>query len=235
MNVQGNSYTIVYAIILVVVMATALTITAVSLQPRQDQNIRVEKMQQILLSVHINSDAETAEELFAKVISESYVVDSLGNDKQGVTAFTVDLKKQLALPASERDLPVYKCTLEDGGVKYIIPVRGKGLWGPIWGYVALNADCNTIYGAVFDHKGETPGLGAEISTDWYQARFVGKKLYNNEMKFVSIQVMKAGKADESNPHQVSAISGGTITSKGVEQMLKETIMPYQEFFKKVRE
>jgi Na+-transporting NADH:ubiquinone oxidoreductase subunit C len=106
---------------------------------------------------------------------------------------------------------------------------GKGLWGPIWGFVALEGDYNTVYGAVFSHKSETPGLGAEISEAFFQEPFEGKTIYNTEGKLVSIDVKKGG-AGDSNPHAVDGITGGTITSVGVQEMMKRTFGIYDTYF-----
>ncbi len=125
-------------------------------------------------------------------------------------------------------------TTPEGKKKYIIPVRGKGLWGPIWGYVALNDDYNTIYGTVFANEKETPGLGAEISERWFQAEFNGKKLFNDTGDFVSIEVVKGG-ASPDNPHGVDAVSGGTITSKGLEKMLMDSLTALCKLFEKTNE
>lgn len=110
-------------------------------------------------------------------------------------------------------------------------MRGAGLWGPIWGFVSLNSDMNTIYGANFDHQGETPGLGAEISTSWFQERFEGKEIYNEQGELISIIVTKPGQ--EAPPvHSVDGISGGTITSKGLQDMLLDDFSNYKEFLNK---
>jgi Na+-transporting NADH:ubiquinone oxidoreductase subunit C len=138
-----------------------------------------------------------------------------------------EINREIKEVAKERELPVYECKVENE-IYYIFPVRGKGLWGPIWGYVALKNDFNTIYGANFDHKGETPGLGAEINETWFEDQFKGKKIMEDG-KFVSIKVLK-GEVDPDNPHSIDAISGGTITSKGLEAMLFDCLNSYQEFF-----
>jgi Na+-transporting NADH:ubiquinone oxidoreductase subunit C len=139
---------------------------------------------------------------------------------EGIDAFEVmlDLENQIRQPREAREYPVFVYSENGGPKKYVVPVRGKGLWGPIWGYVALEEDLNTIYGAVFDHEGETPGLGAEINTKGFQAPFAGKTLFDEDGNFVSVQVVKGG-ADPASAHQVDAISGGTITSKALEAML----------------
>ena len=135
----------------------------------------------------------------------------------------------------ERKLPVYVCE-HNGKQNLIIPVRGKGLWGPIWGYVSLNMDYNTINGVVFDHKTETPGLGADINQAWFQDPFKGKKIFDDNMNFTSIHVYKGGKGSALNAgdteHGVDAISGGTITSKGLEAMLQDCLVGYVPFLKK---
>jgi Na+-transporting NADH:ubiquinone oxidoreductase subunit C len=125
---------------------------------------------------------------------------------------------------------VFECQTPDG-LKYIFPLYGAGLWGPIWGFVALNDDMNTIYGANFDHQGETPGLGAEISTPMFEDPFVGKKIFDESGTLVSIIVAKVGQ-NAPEEHKVDGISGGTITSKGLEKMLIDDFTTYQEFFKK---
>lgn len=137
------------------------------------------------------------------------------------------IKGDIEIVKNERQLPVYVCKKDDGSTLYVIPMRGKGLWGPIWGYVALKEDLNTIYGAVYDHKGETPGLGAEIKEDWFGGAFVGKSIFTDGA-FTSVEVAKAGAATSEN--SVDAISGGTITSKGVEAMLYDCLSSYQTYF-----
>ncbi|MFC2087108.1 NADH:ubiquinone reductase (Na(+)-transporting) subunit C, partial [Bacteroidota bacterium] len=118
----------------------------------------------------------------------------------------------------------------------IIPLRGKGLWGPIWGYVSLEDDYNTVYGAVFDHKTETPGLGAEINTTWFQKPFKGKNIFNQSGEFVGINIYKGGSGAAANAgdlkHGVDGISGGTITSKGVEAMIHDNLNLYTAYFNK---
>jgi Na+-transporting NADH:ubiquinone oxidoreductase subunit C len=124
-------------------------------------------------------------------------------------------------------LPIYICQKENKEY-YVFALRGKGLWGPIWGYISLTDDFNTVYGSYFDHKSETPGLGAEISATIFQKQFRNKKLFDENNRFVSVKVLKGGDT-EGNPHGVDAISGGTITSKGVEKMLDDWLSQYNTF------
>lgn len=226
MNRQGNTYTFVYSVVLVVVVAALLAIVALGLQPTQDENIKNEKRQNILRSVNITSTPAEAEALFNKYITEQFIVNSKGERMEG-NAFNIDVAKETKKTCEQRSLPVFIAQTEEG-TKYILPMYGKGLWGPVWGYISLNEDKNTIYGTVFDHKGETPGLGAEITTPNFQSQFRGKLIFDND-QLVSILVKKGGNATGS--HEVDAISGGTITSRGVEAMIKSYLTCYESFLK----
>ncbi len=225
----SNRYTLIYSAILVIVVAVALTIVAVKLKPAQTNNIRVEKMQNILKSVNMESDTKNAEKLYNKYITESFVITSTGELKTDIKAFDVDLNLELKKKNEQRNLPVFVYTSDEGNRNYIIPVRGKGLWGPIWGYISFNNDFNTISGTMFDHKGETPGLGAEISTTVFQEQFIGKTIFDEQMNFVSVKVVKGG-ATPDDKHGVDAVSGGTITSQGLEKMIFDGLSPYITYF-----
>ena len=229
MNRQGNIYTFMYASIMVIVVAAVLSFVSLSLKDKQKRNVEVEKKQNILASVGIQANAEEAEDLYKKLIKEAFVVNNVGGKVEGVDAFNVDLHKENAKSVEKRNLPVFVYT-KDSVSKLILPVRGKGLWGPVCGYVSLDSDKNTVFGAVFDHKSETPGLGAEIAGVNFQKPFIGKKIFDENGTFVSIKVNKAGVGTDI--HSVDAISGGTITSKGVEAMLKDCLSSYEAFLKK---
>jgi len=226
MDRNSNKYTFIYASVMVILVAAILSIAAMALKPMQKKNMEIEKKQNILASVNIMTTAKNAEEVYAQKIINSYVVNFKGEVIEG-NAFDIDLRLQKTKPVEQRQLPVFECQTDDG-LKYIFPLRGAGLWGPIWGYIALNDDLNTIYGANFDHQGETPGLGAEISTPAFQEPFKGKTIFDAAGNLVSIIVAKS---NESAPeqHRVDAISGGTITSKGLEAMLLEDLKSYQNF------
>lgn len=228
MDKQGNAYTILYAAVMVIVVAAILSFASISLKDRQDRNVEIAKKSNILRSVNIESTAEDAEEKYEKYIgSNSFVLDVNATKKSGIEAFTIDLKDELAkADVATRNLPVFVCQLENGDTKYILPVRGKGLWGPIWGYVALNADKQSVFGATFAHKGETPGLGAEIEKSEFSNQFIGKRIVDNGT--VRFTVVKGG-ASDNDEYAVDAISGGTITSKGVEAMLNDCLSSYSKF------
>ena len=226
MNRQGNTYTFLYSVVLVVVVAALLSVISLSLQPRQNENKQNEKRQNILSAIHISSTAENSAELFDKYIKEQFIVNAKGKKVEG-NAFNVSIATQYNLPVEKRELPVFVAEIE-GAVKYILPIYGAGLWGPIWGYISLDANKDNIYGTFFDHQGETPGLGAEITTPHFNNQFQNKQVFSGD-QLVGIAVVKGGNA--TGTHEVDAISGGTITSKGVEKMLKNYLTYYEPFLK----
>ena len=230
----SNTYIFIFSTVMVALVALLLSMAAMQLKPFQDKNIEVEKKQNILASLRIESTTKNAVDLYAKYITDSYVINNKGEKQDGVVAFDVDLKTELEKAASQRLLPVFVGTLDDQSKAYSLPVRGKGLWGPIWGYVSVKPDMNTIYGVTYDHQGETPGLGAEIATKGFQEPFMGKTLFKDSTDFVSIQVEKGG-AKKDDPHAVDAISGGTITSKGLQAMLDSCLVQYKTYFIKNRQ
>lgn len=233
MNVQSNSYTFIYATIMVIVVALGLAFTSISLKDRQDANVEKEKKQNILASIGVECTREEAVELYEEYVKSVYAINIEGQKIDGVVdslAFKIELTKEQAKEPQDRQFPVYECE-KDGEKIYVFPMRGKGLWGPIWGYVALKEDFNTVFGVNFDHKGETPGLGAEISTKEYQAQFTGKKIFDGSGEFVSIAVKKAGKANPDGEHEVDGLSGSTLTCNGLEAMLYDSLIAYEKFFK----
>lgn len=228
----SNKYIFTFSAIMVIAVATLLSLAATLLQPAQERNLEIEKKKNMLESINITATRENTETLYEKYIKEGFVINSKGELVEGVDAFAVVLKNEQKKPIDEQYLPVFKAVPDDGKNVIIIPVEGKGLWGPIFGYVSLESDMNTIYGVNFDHKGETPGLGAEINTSEFESQFHGKKLFDSD-KFISVQVMKGG-APEGDIHGVDAISGGTITSKGLQKMLFDCIEKYNTYLLKNR-
>lgn len=229
MNKQSNLYIIIYASILVIFVAAVLSIVSTSLKSIQEKNVELEKKQNILHSINIISNKKNAESLYSKHITSSYIINYKGKKQEG-DAFIIDLKKEKLKPIEQQRLPVYESRLDDGSKKLIIPLAGQGLWGPIWGYISFNDDNNTVYGVTFSHESETPGLGAQIATPNFQKQFIGKQIFNANEKFVSIKLIKS-KKENKNIHQVDAISGGTITSKGLEKMLRNCLSSYEGFLK----
>jgi len=230
MDKNNNKYIILYSTTIVIIVATLLTIVAVGLKPKQEYNKKVEKMQNILASINITSTPESAEKLFNNYIISSLTIDTKNNIINSSKAFDINIEIESKKAPEKRILPIFIAKTPDNKTKYILSLYGKGLWGPIWGYIALDDDKNTIYGTFFDHKSETPGLGAEINTIEFQKQFIGKKLFDDNLNFISIKTIKGG-ADKNNQHQVDAISGATITSNGVSDMLFSEIKLYELFLK----
>ena len=228
MDVNKNSYTIAFATLLVVLVAALLSSASIGLKPFQSKNIVQEKKQNILKSVGIVLTREEADVDYDKYIKEELVINHLGEIQEG-SAFDVELSKELRKDHKDQSYPLYIAEV-DGEVKYIIPLRGKGLWGPIWGFISLENDLNTVSAAVFDHKAETPGLGAEINRPFFQDPFKGKTIMEDG-KFVSIKVEKKGA--NGDIHKVDGISGGTITSDGVSDMIDERLSKYLPYFKSI--
>ena len=232
MDVNKNSYTFTFSAILVIVVAATLAFAAESLKPLQKENVRLEKMQNILASVKIEATPDDANAKFDQYIAEQVILDSKGNiiQPEGRTAFDIDVVKEYkTIDEADRVYPLF--IFEDAGKrKYIVPLAGKGLWGPIWGYIAFDGDMNTVYGSTFDHKTETPGLGAEINQPDFQDKFVNKTIFDESGKFVSVEVVKGGTDVAGDDHRVDGISGGTITSKGVGEMIERTLNIYVPYF-----
>ncbi|WP_340075559.1 Na(+)-translocating NADH-quinone reductase subunit C [Leptobacterium sp. I13] len=232
MNRDSNAYTFIFAIIMVVVVGATLAIAATSLKSRQDDNVRKEKMQNILSTIGVDVDREGAEAMYKEYVKQELSLTADGNIDEAVNAFDIDLKKELKKAPDGQRFPLYIAYVE-GTRFYIVPLRGAGLWDAIWGYISLREDLNTVKGAVFDHKGETPGLGAEITQDWFEKRFVDEKIFDENGNLQGITVLK-GNDDPQNKedHEVDAISGATITGDGVTNMIKERLAHYLPYFEK---
>ena len=219
LDTNSNAYTMIYAALLVIGVAVLLAFASQSLQDMQKNNIAIDKKMQILRSIGVSATADNAEEEYGKLIKNSFVINREGAQVDG-DAFALELSKELKKSAAEQQFPVFEAEI-DGSKKYVIALSGAGLWGPIWGYIAFNDDLSTVYGADFSHQGETPGLGAEIAKPEFSGEFVGKSIFADG-EFTSIMVVKPGKAI-AGIACVDGISGGTITSTAVDQMLRNTI------------
>lgn len=229
MKTNSNSYTIIYSVIIVVIVAFLLAFVFQALKPMQDANVALDKKKQILNSLNIRdlNDAQ-ADAKYKKVVVADRVIDekgkvllpgTTGGENAGFKLESKDYK--------EGKLALYICRV-NGETKYVIPVYGMGLWGPISGYIALNADKSTVYGVYFNHESETAGLGAEIKDNKaWQERFQGKKLFKNgDDKTIALSVEKKV---EDPTTQVDAVTGATLTSNGVRDMLHEALGKYLVF------
>ena len=242
MDTNKNSYTFIFAIVMVVVVAFLLSFAATSLKPLQDENIKLEKMQNILKTVGVEVTREQAEVEFAKYIKSGVVIDPSGKiideakgaDVEKGMAFSGDVKHAV----SRKQYPIFIAEVK-GETFYVIPLFGMGMWSDIWGNVALKADKNTIAGINFDHKSETAGLGAEIATEWFQKEWVGKKIMKDPNggftsdNFASVTAIKGG-ADPSDAHGVDAISGGTVTSVATSKMFHDRVALYIPYFNNLK-
>ena len=226
---NSNSYTFGFAILMVIVVGSLLAVASQGLKTRQEKNATDKKMMSILSAINIEATRENAQEMYNKYVIDSKIIS--GKDLNA-EAFNVDIKKEFRdknISVSDRNYPLYICE-KDGDKYYIIPVVGTGLWGPIWGFVALESDFKTIYGANFDHKSETPGLGAEIKYASYSDQYTGETISDTTGSFQPIIVVKDGSGSGINS-KVDGITGGTITSKGVEEMTTRTLEVYANYFK----
>ena len=219
-NTNSNTYIIIYSVVMVVVVAVLLSLAALGLAPRQQANILNEKKTQIVKA--LGEDPATTN--YDDVIKEAMILNANGEVVEGdVFSALNDLKASFA----EGKYPIFVAT---SGV--VVPLYGAGLWGPIWGYIALDTDMNTVKGIVLDHSGETPGLGAEITTPKHQAMYPGKTVYEGDA-IVGVTLKKGG-ADKNNPHEVDAITGGTKTSDGVSAMISDCLNYYKPYFDAAR-
>ena len=230
MNVNSNGYTYTFATVMVVLVAVLLSGASLGLKSKQASNISQEKKQSILASIGIEVDRSESDAAFGEYIKQSLTLQG-GTvvSEDASAAFDIDMAAAIKAGNMDRSVPLYVAEKE-GDTYYIIPMRGKGLWGPVWGYLALESDGNTVVGATFDHKSETPGLGAEITTPMFTDQFPGKKISEAGI-FKSISVVKAGTS--AGDYAVDGISGGTITSNGVNDMLTDCLAPYAEYFKNI--
>jgi len=229
---QSSAYTVAYITLIVLVVGTALAFTALKLKNLQQENIDADKMRQILASVHVVPERDCIVAEFGKTVVEQPVYDVEGK-RIGDNAFDIDINAESRKPSAQRSLPLFVCRLADGSTKYVIPLYGSGLWGPIWGYVALDDDADTVFGAFFAHQGETPGLGAEIEKPAFSGEFDGKHLFKDG-KFIPVTVVKAGTKPADDADYVDGISGGTITSKGVAAMLDNCLAPYRKLLETLK-
>lgn len=251
-DVNSNKYTFIFATVMVIVVATLLALASESLKPMQKKNVANEKRQNILSSIGLEVSAADAETAYDENLVEALVIDANGEvvAEPKVGAFDIDVLKDYKAglsniyKANAADMDAMKAALlafGDGGVNYpmfvlkkdgenvyVVPVVGTGLWGPIWGYLTIASDGMTVVGAVFDHKSETPGLGAEINQASFQKPFEGKKIFDENGEYTGIKVMKGGA--QGSQHGVDAISGGTITSNGVTEMIVRTLKIYEPYF-----
>ena len=242
---DSNSYTMIFAVIMVLLVGSVLAFFASSLKPNIDENKRIEKQQNILYAMGVNENDESSANFvstdvagteFVKYIKKQIIIqgDKITEDNE---AYLIDVKKQQAnaKAGKERKLPLFVGE-KDGQTFYVAPIRGKGLWDAIWGYVAMDQDM-IVQGAYFDHKGETPGLGANIKQRFFMDDFSGEHLMSDAGDFKGITVAKGNndpKNDDKTDYEVDAIAGATITGDGVSAMIKSDLKLYVPYFKSLK-
>ncbi len=237
MNTNKNSYTIIYAAVLVVIVAFLLAFVSSALKPVQDKNVALDKKKQILAALNIRDlkDAQTIEAKYSECVVCDMVIDSAGTvvkdgKSKDADGFTVENKS-----ISKTCLPLYVCQV-NGETKYLVPMTGRGLWGGLWGYMSVNADLQTVYGAYFSHEGETAGLGALITEQKFQDLFKGKHIYADTTSHeVALTIVKNGKVEPGKEnYQVDGITGATLTSNGVANMIHDGLQQYVAYFSSLK-
>ena len=236
MDKNSNIYTFLFVGIMVIGIASILAFTSQTLKPMQKENVKNEKMQNILSTIGINVSREEAEGLYSKYIKKELALKIDGSVNKSLNPFSeINLAKEIKKDYKNQHFPLYIAEVESEKY-YIIELRGVGLWDAIWGYISLKSDFNTINGVSFDHKGETAGLGAEITKDWFKESFVDEKVFSKNGELVGITVLKGNndpKNLDKNDHEVDAISGSTITGDGVTNMIKERLNNYLPYLEKL--
>ena len=229
---HSNNYTIAYAAGVTALVGASLALAVSGLKPLQDRNVRMANRRAILQTVMPVNPATLAED-YAAYVTER-VFDSAGNEIQGVEATSINLRDESRKPPGSQRLPLFVFS-RDGVTRYIIPMQGKGLWGPIGAYLALEKDLTTIYGVAFSHEKETPGLGAEIAEPAFQNRYAGKRIYREDGTLAGVRVLRgAGNDTSGDPHAVDGITGATITANGVTNMFRDELARYSKIFDALR-
>ena len=221
LNTNSNVYTIVYAAVMVIIVAFLLVFVSQTLKDRQTANVINDTKQQILSALNLRDQADVAS-TYSKVIKADALMQANGSLQDYKGDFNTSYKSEF----DKGNLHVFVAEI-DGQKKYVIPMNGLGLWGTIWGYIALNEDRNTVYGVYFSHSSETPGLGGEIAGLKFQNRFPGKNVVNGGN--VALKVVKFGKADQSSKYEIDGVTGATITSTGVNAMINKVLSAYVPF------
>lgn len=244
MDKNSNVYVLLYSLVMVILVAVLLAFTSQSLKDRKKDNENIDQMRQILGAVQVQATNTTAIEKYESTIVNAFLVDQSGEivpESEGATVNDKAFNIRLSDIPNGTEFPVFVAEI-DGNKKYILGMHGTGLWGPIWGYISLEDDGNTVYGVNLSHASETPGLGAEIALPHFTDQFVPALRENAGLEplqmfkdgdFKSVRVVKGGRAPQTGADYVDGISGGTITSKGVDAMLYENIQQYVPFLQKL--
>lgn len=226
LNTNTNSYTIIFLVVMVLIVGGALATVSSLAQPRIDKNVELDNKTKILSSVKFAGEGQAILDEYSSHI-KAIAVNSKGDILEGVDGYNVELKKEYKKPLEERQLPVFIYTAGKEK-KYIIPLIGLGLWDEVNGYIAFNSDLKTASGAAFDHVGETPGLGAVITEPKFEDQFTDAVVYNKDNEFV-LKVYKQGKSPGTKS-DIDGLAGATITTDGMDNMLRNCIPNYESYF-----
>lgn len=209
LNKNSNTYTILYASVMVIIVAFLLAGVSILLKDKQDANVEIDRQSQVLASLRMR-----------------------GMEKSEITpAYERVVKEEKKIDAEHS---LFVCQLDSATTKYVVPVKGRGLWGGLWGYVAVNADGQSVYGAYFSHESETAGLGALIAETKFQELFNDKQLFADTTGTdIALSAVKNGKVEHAE-YQVDGITGATLTTNGVDAMLHDGLQPYAEFFRSLK-
>lgn len=216
---------------MVVIVAFLLAFVSSALKPTQDKNVELDKKKQILAALNIRDlkDAAAVEAKYNEVVEADMIINAKGDTvnagaEKDQAGFKVENKGITA-----ENLPIYICNVE-GATKYVVPVSGRGLWGGLWGYVAINEDCATVYGAYFSHESETAGLGSPIAEQKFQDQFCGKQLFaDTAATQVALTIVKKGQV-KNEATEVDGLTGATLTTKGAAAMVTDGLQKYINFF-----
>jgi len=236
-DTHKNSYTLVFIIVTSVICSVVIALSVLILRDRQLENIALDKKKNILSASGIVKKGSRLKRVdILKLYDEkikSRVINTAGQVVKNKMAEKLDPRKDVGF------LPLYYMEKDRRVHAYIIPISGKGLWSTIYGYLALKADAITVKGITFYQHGETPGLGGEIEKDWFTNSFVGKRIVTTDKVFVSVRIARGkvkGKVAESKlDHYVDGISGATMTTRGLDKFLKENLLSYEPYFKRIRQ
>lgn len=226
LNTNSNVYTLVYASVLVIFAAFLLAFVASALKSKQDENIANDKRGQILAALNIRNTANVVEAYKQNIVAAP-VLNVKGEVVDTAGGFEVESKDITAKDDNAKRLPLYVAKVNNDTI-YVVPLYGRGLWGGISGYLALKKDFETVYGAYFTHESETAGLGARIVEEEFQQKFAGKKVFTDST--FNHVALALSKKIEDPEHQVDAITGATLTSKGVTDMFATSLLPYKRYF-----
>ena len=224
LNTNSNVYTIVYAAVMVVIVAFLLVFVSQTLKERQTANVINDTKQQILAALNLRDLPDVA-----GTYDEVIKADALMQPNGKMAEYDGDFNTSYKSEFDKGNLHIFVAEV-NGERKFVIPMNGLGLWGTIWGYIALNEDRNTVYGVYFSHSSETPGLGGEIAGTKFQDRFPGKSVVENDE--VALKVVKYGKADKGSQYEIDGVTGATITSTGVNTMINKVLSAYIPFLTK---